>query len=234
MPASPDRDPAPSRPCDPDLADPARLETGVAGSPRIEAGAARRLQRDLSVFFARLGTPAHDRDDLVQETLARVAGLPARGTAPPRNLVAYARVVARNLWRDLLRCRARGGPSQAVPQGGLAELERWCPPADPAADPAAAAARAEELARIRQALPELSPRHRRTLELILLEGQTYAQAAATLGTTTGTIKSRVHYAVRSLRRRLAEGSPDEPRPARGRLVSGEPPDSGAPRTRNGE
>ncbi|WP_411093478.1 sigma-70 family RNA polymerase sigma factor [Streptomyces sp. 049-1] len=57
---------------------------------------------------------------------------------------------------------------------------------------------------VRDALQALTPAHRDALTATFLSGQTAQQAAAVLGIPTGTVKSRVHYALRSIRTVLEE------------------------------
>ena len=52
---------------------------------------------------------------------------------------------------------------------------------------------------VRQALASLWPEHRTALVEVYLHGRTNAEAAELLGIPVGTVKSRVHYALRALR-----------------------------------
>ena len=62
---------------------------------------------------------------------------------------------------------------------------------------------------IRQALGALSDAHRRTLVEAFYRQQSVAEAAAALGVSPGTIKSRVHYGLRRLRLVLEEQEADQ-------------------------
>ena len=61
---------------------------------------------------------------------------------------------------------------------------------------------AEEAAAIHAALDGLSPDHREVLLLRFVEQMSYEQMAAVTGCGVGTVRSRLHYAKRSLRRAL--------------------------------
>lgn len=61
-----------------------------------------------------------------------------------------------------------------------------------------ASARAERDA-LRRALDQLTPEHRAVVVLRHLEGQSIAEIAARTGEREGTVKSRLHYALRELR-----------------------------------
>jgi RNA polymerase sigma-70 factor (ECF subfamily) len=59
-----------------------------------------------------------------------------------------------------------------------------------------------DAARIHQELHRLGPKHREVLLLRVMEDLTYEQIAEVIGCTTGTVRSRLHYAKRALRERL--------------------------------
>ena len=57
---------------------------------------------------------------------------------------------------------------------------------------------------ISEALARLTPEHRAVVQRSYFQGWTTAQIAADLGIADGTVKSRLHYALRSLRQALCE------------------------------
>lgn len=61
-----------------------------------------------------------------------------------------------------------------------------------------------ESPRVLEAIAELSSVQRQTVELVYLHGYTLAEVAARLGVALGTVKSRLHSALLSLRAALAE------------------------------
>jgi RNA polymerase sigma-70 factor (ECF subfamily) len=63
----------------------------------------------------------------------------------------------------------------------------------------------EDAVRIHCALDALIPEHREVLMLRFIEGMTYDQIAAIVGCQLGTVRSRLHYAKRALRR-IIEGT----------------------------
>jgi RNA polymerase sigma-70 factor (ECF subfamily) len=66
------------------------------------------------------------------------------------------------------------------------------------------AERAVEAWTIAEALSRLTPSHREVLVECFYRGRSVTEAAARLGVPPGTVKSRTHYALRSLRLVLAE------------------------------
>lgn len=63
----------------------------------------------------------------------------------------------------------------------------------------------EDAARIHHALDALPPEHREVLVLRFIESMTYEQIAGIVGCRLGTVRSRLHYAKRALRR-VIEGA----------------------------
>lgn len=57
-------------------------------------------------------------------------------------------------------------------------------------------------AQLRHALARLSPYHRNAVVETILRERPYAEVAAELGIPTGTLRTRVHYALRQLRAML--------------------------------
>lgn len=108
--------------------------------------------------------------------------------------------IAVNCSYDVLRARARGKVEQTPPLfsgGGL----------DSAADPGAvtpdAALAKEDLERIvHQAVARLTPRLRAVVALRYFEEHSYEEIAEILGTSMGTVKSRLFRAHEALSRRL--------------------------------
>jgi RNA polymerase sigma-70 factor, ECF subfamily len=130
--------------------------------------------------------------DLVQETLLRAwrhpeALDPARGSVRAW-LFTTARHLAIDAWR---RRVARAGEvvTDTLPEP---------PPEVDEAD------RAVEAWTVAEALGRLSEAHREVLVECFYRGRSVAEAAARLGVPPGTVKSRTHYALRSLRLVLEE------------------------------
>ncbi|GIF51323.1 RNA polymerase sigma-70 factor (ECF subfamily) [Asanoa ferruginea] len=131
-------------------------------------------------------------EDLVQETLLRAWRHP-EALDPERGSVrAWLFTTARHLAIDAWRRRAsRVGE---VVTDDLPEP----PPEIDEAD------RAVEAWTVAEALARLSPAHRDVLVECFYQGRSVAEAAARLGVPPGTVKSRTHYALRSLRLVLEE------------------------------
>lgn len=135
-------------------------------------------------------------DDLVQDCLER-AIRKQRLWRPVGPLQAWLFKVLLNLYRNDARQRRRRGES--VPIDALA-IE----PSVPASQHARLA-----LAEINRALGTLPDEQREALLLVVLEGVSYAEAAAIIGVPIGTLMSRLGRARSALR--TIVGAADEPR-----------------------
>ena len=138
------------------------------------------------------GGDRQQAEDLVQETLLRAWRYP-EVLDPERGAVrSWLFTTARNLAIDAWRRRSvRVGEvmTDVVPE----------PP--PSADEAD---RAVEAWTVAEALARLTADHREVLVECYYRGRSVAEAAACLGVPPGTVKSRTHYALRSLRMVLNE------------------------------
>jgi RNA polymerase sigma-70 factor (ECF subfamily) len=131
--------------------------------------------------------------DVVQETLLRAWQHPAVADNNERPARAWLFTVARNMVIDESRT-ARFRREVSTPDDGGA-FEGSCPDEVDAA---------LDRLLIDDALARLSPEHREVVRRSYFQGWTTAQIAADLGIAEGTVKSRLHYALRALRLALSE------------------------------
>ncbi|SNY64648.1 sigma-70 family RNA polymerase sigma factor [Paractinoplanes atraurantiacus] len=130
-------------------------------------------------------------EDLLQETMLRtwrrMDAMPECGEPARRWLYT----VARNTAIDALRMR-KARPAE-VDSLDLAAM----PTAEDTAETAVA------VQQLRYGLRALSEAHRTILNELYVKGRSVADIARSLGVPAGTVKSRAHYALRSLRESLA-------------------------------
>jgi RNA polymerase sigma-70 factor, ECF subfamily len=144
-------------------------------------------------YALRLTGDASRAEDVVQETLLRAWQHPEVIGDTERSARAWLFTVARNMIIDERRSpRFRnvvgsldesGAPEQSAPDEVDSALDRLL---------------------IADAMAQMSPEHRAVVERSYYRGWTTAQIAADLEIAEGTVKSRLHYAVRSLRLTLQE------------------------------
>jgi RNA polymerase sigma-70 factor (ECF subfamily) len=147
-----------------------------------------------------------DAEDLVQETMAK-AWAAFAGFESGTNIRAWLYRIMTNTFISGYRRRDR---TPVLLQDDVAD--RLSLPMWPGNLPAGRSAEAEALDRmpaeeLRQALRELPDDFRTAVYLADVEGYTYHETAALMGTPIGTVMSRLHRARRTLRSKLADHLP---------------------------
>lgn len=149
--------------------------------------------RAMLAYATRLTGDHAAAEDIVQDALLRAWRHADRLTDGKGSVRGWLLTVVRNLVYD--RTRAR----QARPP------EVGAPPPD-AAVTGDHAERVVDSIVVLDALDRLSHEHRTVLELVYLRGNTVAEASRELGIPPGTVKSRTHHAIRTLRTSLPRRS----------------------------
>ncbi|MET7837634.1 sigma-70 family RNA polymerase sigma factor [Streptomyces sp. NPDC005356] len=166
-----------------------RTRRAEAADP-LDAAQEDRVRAVLSLG----GVPHGDLQDGVQQVRLRLLERAARGDEAPRDVSAWAAVVASNLAMDWHRTRRR----QERLGERLASLRQEQPAQD------GAESRVLSLA-VAQGLDELPDTQRQVVVLRFYADLPVRAIAEELGIPEGTVKSRLHTAVRMLRARLREG-----------------------------
>lgn len=175
-----------------DLDDEALMSAYLGGDSRAFALLYQRHAAPLFRMMRQRGVSEEDTRDLIQQTFLQLHR--ARGAFDPsRRVRPWLLTIAFNLMRDGLR-RARRW------REGPLELEV------PAGDQGDPVVRAREVARVRDALEQLSPAQRRLVAMHWFEDLSYAEIADRLGATTGAIKLRSFRAHSALREALSEAA----------------------------
>lgn len=166
------------------------------GDPGPFEDLVRTHARTLVAFFRQRGATLGRAEDLAQDVFLKLFQSADR-YQPEERFSAYVFRVARNAWID--ECRRRGvRPEPTSTAGAEDEL-----PALPE-EPGARAVAGEEEERLLALIATLPETHRAVFELAVLGELGYEEIARQLGIPEGTVKSRMFYAVRRLRRAWAE------------------------------
>ncbi|WP_133885699.1 sigma-70 family RNA polymerase sigma factor [Streptomyces sp. BK208] len=154
----------------------------------LDAAQERRVRAVLALG----GVPQADLPDGVQQVRLRLLERTASGREAPRDVSAWAAVVASNLAMDWHRARRR----QDRLGERLAGLRQTEHPGDEDSSVLSLA--------VAQGLDELPDAQRQVLVLRFYADLPVRGIAEELGIPEGTVKSRLHTAVRALRARLHE------------------------------
>ncbi len=149
----------------------------------------RRHQKSLLNFFRRMGARTQEVEDMAQDTFLRVFNYRHR-YEPTGKFTNFLFVLARHVWADAGR-RAHRRPeslSETLDEGP-APGERGIARADARAD-------------VEVALAQLSEKLRSVVVLSVYQGLEYRRIAEILDIPVGTVKSRMHLAMRQMREAL--------------------------------
>ncbi len=151
----------------------------------------RRYYRGLLNYTLRLTNgDQHQAEDITQETLLRA--WQHADSLDPNSALRWLYTVARNLAISTLH----RGPRARSTETNLDQAESIATDDD--------LDRILESWQVLEALGGLSDNHRRVLIELFYHRKSIAEAAATLGVPSGTVKSRSYYALRALRDVLQE------------------------------
>ena len=145
--------------------------------------------------FGRTLAHAHeDADDLVQAAIEKALTRSDQWT-PGTRLDSWMFRIMHNAWIDELRARERRGQTFLPEEDG-----------EHVGDGAAVSGSGSQLDAIlvRKAVARLSEEHRAVVGLVLVEGQSYQEAAEVLGVPVGTVTSRLARAREALQELLGE------------------------------
>jgi RNA polymerase sigma-70 factor (ECF subfamily) len=155
-------------------------------------------------FFFRLCWDRDRAEDLTQELFIKlITG--SKRYRPEGRMTTFVYRVATNLWIDHYRAQ-RPRPKLVSfdqvlhPEGQRAPMQF----AGDGPSPEEQLADGEERAALRAGLERLTEPHRIVFELAVYQERPYSEVSELLGIPVGTVKSRMHNAVRALKELLAE------------------------------
>ena len=145
---------------------------------------AKKLEKNLLNFFWRQGVSYSEGEDLVQETYLRLWKY-RREYKPTAKLSTFLFLMARQVRIDALRQRTRRENRE----------ENWIREQPASEEPKAVGVRED----VRWAISKLSEPLRDVIELGVFQDLPYAEVAEILGIPVGTVKSRMHNALKELK-----------------------------------
>ena len=168
----------------------------------LQRGDPPAFEELIAVFGGRILHLAHrfaeteaDAEDITQEVLLAVVRQ-IKTFRAESSLATYIYRITLNLGQK----HRQKAQSRHIAHDNLSENLPWM--LAPSIDPARSATRRELAERVDAALNLLTPEHREAIILHELHDLTYTECAEILGVPEGTIKSRVSYGSRQLRRLL--------------------------------
>ncbi|WP_369053961.1 sigma-70 family RNA polymerase sigma factor [Kineococcus terrestris] len=148
-------------------------------------------------------------EDALQETFVRAWRARERYARDEGSVRTWLFAIARNVVVDAHRARQRrprpvDPATAAEPAGGAAPAAATLPGVVPGVvrDPAAASV---DRLLVHEALARLSPEHRQVVVAVHLRGAGYQELSAVTGVPVATLRTRMHHALKALRRTLEEG-----------------------------
>ena len=145
---------------------------------------AKKFEKNLLNFFWRQGVSLTEGEDLVQETYLRLWKY-RREYKPTAKLSTFLFLMARQVRIDALRRQTRRENRE----------EKWIGEQPTSEGPKAFGVRED----VRWALAKLSEPLRDVIELGVFQDLPYAEVAEILGIPVGTVKSRMHNALKELK-----------------------------------
>lgn len=174
-----------------------------------------RLEKPLVNFILRFVGERHVAEDLFQETFVRVVKT-LGDFRPEASLSTWIYTIARNLSLDWLKAKRRHR-EQALDAVTSEEKGRVIYFKDVmrsgGVEPAERAETSEDERRVLQALGRLSPVKREALVLRMYAGLQYSEIARIQDAPVGTVKFRIHEAIRDLSKLM--GADEDPSSALG-------------------
>ena len=153
---------------------------------------AKKFEKNLLNFFWRQGVSLSEGEDLVQETYLRLWRYRAN-YRPTAKLTTFLFLLARQVRIDALRRQVRRENRE----------ENWRKEQPLTQGPAALGVKED----VRWAVARLSEPLRDVIELGVFQDLPYAEVAEILGIPVGTVKSRMHNALKELREIFDERRP---------------------------
>jgi RNA polymerase sigma-70 factor (ECF subfamily) len=179
------------------------LQLMTAGEERGFVALYRKYHSRVYRFSLQVSGTRHVAEEVTQETFLALIRGPHKYRSERGPLLLYLFGIARKMvWKSARRERLFDpiGDGQEPPEACMRDLANDL-------------ARKEQAMQLRHAVSSLPPKYREVIVLCALQELSYEQAAAVIGCSIGTVRSRMHRAKQLLLRKLKEGglAPEAPR-----------------------
>ncbi len=161
-----------------------------------------RHQVPLINHFHKLIFDRHIAEDLTQEVFVRLNQSKA-SYKPVAKFTTYLYRIARNCWIDHLRRTKRDRRVRSLDAENVEEMSLYDRVPVETDSPVDSARKGEFTEAVIRAIQNLPEDHRVVLVMGVVDEMKYAEIAETLEIPVGTVKSRMHNALRKLRGRLS-------------------------------
>jgi RNA polymerase sigma-70 factor (ECF subfamily) len=146
-----------------------------------------RYQRPLRYFISRLLDDAQVSEDILQETWLSVVKRIHRLRKTEAFSTWLYRIARNKVYHQLRKKKVWSELNENIPAPDENEADVvWL----------------EDVAKVHRCLKELRPEHKEVLMLRFLEQMSYDQIAQVVNCTIGTVRSRIHYAKRALKKEM--------------------------------
>jgi RNA polymerase sigma-70 factor (ECF subfamily) len=170
------------------------LQLMAVGEERGFVSLYRKYQARVYRFSLQVSGIPQIAEEVTQETFLALMRAPSKYQAERGSLLLYLFGIARNLaWKSARRSRLFAALDDDQ------DLVVHVP------DLAGDMARREQVRRVREAVLSLPRKYREVIVLCSLQEFSYEEAASVVGSSIGTVRSRMHRAKRLLLRKLSEG-----------------------------
>jgi len=177
--------------------DDALVERALKGDMSAFSRLYDRYEKPLFNFICQYVGDYEAAQDVFQETFIRAYRKLQRyqlGT----NFSAWLHRIAINQSKDEFKRRRRRPISSITQSEGGEETDLLATISDESLTPEELLTRKEQAGRVRRALTRLTKDHMQVILLYVFQGMAYKDIAETLGIPIGTVKSRMHYAIKEL------------------------------------
>lgn len=181
-----------------------------AGSSDAFGELVERHHDRLAFYIGQVLGDTESAEDLAQETFLRAFRARAR-YVPKAKWTTWVRKIARNLYLDERRRRYNASTQSLDDMRIRVGNTTTFPLYEVLPDlrtPSAETSMCDEerVDEVRKHIDSLSPKHGQVLKMRVYDEMNYAEIAEVLGCSLGTVKSRIHYAVRELRSMMSEAA----------------------------